>query len=128
MNWMTQKQQKVMFSQFWRLGVWDQGTSPVRCNKRLSLVCSVLTQPYPGVCTHTPQAPSVSSNSGMDPIGLGPCSRDLVCFPKAPSPNAIMWRVRAATHEFGGRGHNLVHSNLFILICQMRLTIIPTSV
>lgn len=88
----------------------------MRSGKRLSLACSVLTWPCLGMYAHRTQAPSVSSNRGLDLIGLRPCSHDLICFSKVPNPNTITWRVGDAAHKCGGGGHNLVHGNLFKLI------------
>lgn len=53
------------------------------------------------VCAQRTQAAGISSDRGTNPIGLRPCSCALICFPNAPSPNAIAWKVRASTYEFG---------------------------
>ena len=76
------KQHKLIFSQFWRLEVQDQGGSRLGFWRPLSLASdAAFSLPLHVVVplhTHTPALSSSSYNTSH--IGLGPCPNGLILF------------------------------------------------
>lgn len=130
LGWL-QQQQRLIFSQFWRVAACDQGTSRVILWRECS---SWLRAAVFSLCPHmTEREKALSPTSYITSVLLDEDPTPMTSFnlsylPKALSSQIVTLGCRVPAYERGGeKGHSLVHNTFLILSTFLLVYLLQTK-